>query len=133
MFLQEGYTPQAFSISSILTPQNGLIQRSCHFISVTLCQNPSVIMADYKKGRRKQDFERLHKKEDRNIAFSKAGTFASAFGCELAIIILTECKQWHAYSCLPSQEGMTNFLSYFLQNPNPSNHTTAAEIRAVRN
>ncbi len=98
-------------------------------------------MAEYKKGRRKQNFERLHKKEERNIAFSKkkmglyskAETFASAFGCELAIIILTECKQWHAYSWLPSQEGMKNLLSYFLQNPNPSNHTTPAEIRAVRN
>ncbi len=98
-------------------------------------------MAENKKGRKKQDFERIHNKTDRIIAFSKkklglfskAEAFASAFGCEVAVIIRTECNKWYANSCLPSQGNMTNLLSYFLENQILSNHTTAVDMKAVRN
>ncbi len=64
--------------------------------------------------------------------FSKAEVFASAFGVELVIIILTECNKWHAYSFPSSQAVVKEIWSNLLQNTNILKCITAEEMKEVR-
>ncbi len=97
-------------------------------------------MAENKKIRKKQDFERIADKQQRNIAFSKkklglfskAEAFASDFGAKCVIIILTECNKWHAYSFPSSQADVKEIWSTVLRNTNISKCITAEEMKEVR-
>ncbi len=108
--------------------------------NLTFFRNPSFYMAENKKIRKKQDFERILDTQFRNIAFSKkkmglfskAEAFASAFGGKIVIIILTECNKWHAYSFPTSQTDGKQIWSNVLQNTNISKCITAEEMKEVR-
>ncbi len=97
-------------------------------------------MAENKKGRKTQVFERILNKQNRNIAFSKrkmgivskSYTLASRFGCEIAIVFLTKCSKWHLYSYPSSQEDINNLLRCYLENLHRSKCITAAEVKMVR-
>ncbi len=94
-------------------------------------------MAENKKGRKKQDFERIQKKEERNIAFSKrklglASKLDTLFDCEIAFVCRTECLKWHFYCNAMSQADGNNLLRYYLENAHLSKFITAEQIKTVR-
>ncbi len=110
------------------------------YSNLTVARNRSFYMAENKKIRKKQDFERILDTQYRNIAFSKkkmglfskAEAFASDFGGKLVIIIKTECNKWHAFSFPSSQADVKEIWSNLLQNTNISKCITAEEMKEVR-
>ncbi len=97
-------------------------------------------MAENKKGRKKQDFERIQKKKNRINAFckrklglaSKSDTLSTVFDCEIAFVCRTECLKWYFYCNATSQADGNNLLRYYLENRHLSKFITAEQIKTVR-